>query len=51
MIIKKLKDFLKEKRNQLKARKRLDNFKKRIIEQDKKTKQMRKKKLIMLSIS
>ena len=51
MVVKKLKDFLKEKKIQIKARKRLENFKKRIVEQDKKIKKMRKNSSLVLSTS
>ena len=51
MIIEKLKDFLKEKKRQIKAKKRLENFKKRIVELDNKTKKMRKNSSLVLSCS
>lgn len=49
MIIKKLKDLLEKWKKQLRAKRRLEGFKKKIVKLDKHKKKMRKNSSLVLS--
>lgn len=51
MFLKKMRDYLDEKKKQRQARQRIENFQKKIKELNIKNKKMRKKQLISLAES